>query len=333
MSDQPSRPTISIYQNPDHVAGILQQLFGAPLVVDESREQGSDETSGQSTQTGGDVGLKGGASVPFFGEVGLNAGGSRSASREAGLASTARTVQNFTYSQAYYLYVVRTALLDRGLLKTATSAADAAELSSGDFVEYQATFRPNELHSVLDILTPDLIAAITEHQVKSEGLKLFPAYTSIDELKVYSEGLHQRAQVRANIARAIAEAVRVDFRAEKTREFYGQIGDVTAVTICDHAHFVVEDEDRILDGRFTVLGKVTSPVESEVPILARNKVLDRLKPESVDELFAMLRTRVAGQTERWEPDEGPDMSDALNVALQSRIGGASFKVVPIAIFA
>lgn len=330
-----ARPTIAVYQNPDHVVGILQQLHVAPLVTGETREHGSGDSSGDKTEATGRSGGKAGVSVPLIGEVGFDASGDLARIRESGLTTSTKTTQNFTYSQAYYLFVVRDALRRRGLVRTIVSAADAADLSSGDFVEFQATFKPNALHALLDILTPDLISAITHHKVKSEGLALFSGYSDIDELRIFSEGLHLKAQIRADIARAMAEAVRVDFRAEKTREFYGAISsDVTAVTICDNDHFVVDDEDRILDGSFTVLGKVTSGVERDVPVLSRNKLLDRIGPDVVDAVFGMLHDGASEQAEKLQlGDVELDMSDALDVKLPSRIKGASFRVIPVAVFA
>ena len=44
--------TVGIYQNSEHIAGLLQQLFAAPLVVGESRESGADKTSGKTKQKG-----------------------------------------------------------------------------------------------------------------------------------------------------------------------------------------------------------------------------------------------------------------------------------------
>lgn len=51
----PAIPTVSIYQNSEHVSGILQQLFGEPLVTDQSRETLNErkDSSGSSTNKGG----------------------------------------------------------------------------------------------------------------------------------------------------------------------------------------------------------------------------------------------------------------------------------------
>lgn len=260
-------------------------------------------------------------------------------SAESGLTASSRLTRNFEYSQAYYLHVVRAALRKAGVLRVVTSANDASDLRSGDFVEYQATFRPNEISALLDILTPDLIAAITHYAVNSRSIRRYTEYgADLEGLQIFAAQGQADAQARSDLARSVAEAVRVDFRSVKTREFYGSIGrgeqEVTAVTICDNPHFVVDDEDRILDGEFTVLGKVTSATTTDVPILERNKVLDRLKPEGVDQFFDMLRDSVGDQARRLEGQGGhSDIADDIfDVALASRIHGPSFKVMPIAIY-
>jgi hypothetical protein len=62
------------------------------------------------------------------------------------------------------------------MLKTIESSADARDLKSGDFVEYTASFRPNEIIALLDILTPELIAEIARARVRSEGVAGFDAF-------------------------------------------------------------------------------------------------------------------------------------------------------------
>lgn len=342
-TEQPT-PTVSIYQNPDHVAGILQQVFVAPLVVAETREEGADSTESKTAGKQAGAGIKGSASLPLVGKIDADLTGQRKGNTESGSVSTNRLSRNYEYSQAYYLYLVKNALRERGQLKTVARAAEADDLKAGDFVEYEATFRANEISALLDILTPDLIAAITYHHYRAEGLKLFDAYVGNHEgMKIFAEKNMAQAQIKSDLARAVAEAVRVDFRSGKTREFYGTIGtgddSVTAITICDQMHFVVEDEDRILDGQFTVLAKVTSPLMNEVPILERNKLLARLKPEGVDDMFNQLRDSVNGQAQGIEAlSTGPEgketaMEEIVDMALASRVEGSSFNVIPIAIYA
>jgi hypothetical protein len=264
-------------------------------------------------------------------------GGQLSRSLEEAQGSISKVIQNFAYSQAYYLYLVRGALTERGQLKSLNNADHAEDLEVGDFVEFSATFRANEMPALLDILTPDLIAEITYYSARSDGVKKFDAYDNFEALKIFSEKNEIKARMQADLAREVARAVRVDFRAAKTREFYGTIGGsgeaVTAITMCDVAHFVVEDEDRILDGRWTVLGKVTEETATDVPILERNKVLDRIKPEGIDELFAELRKAADKQVVKLPGDEPDAYDDIFDLAFASRIAGPPFKVVPIAVFA
>jgi hypothetical protein len=254
-------------------------------------------------------------------------------------------VTNYVFSQAYYLYVVRDFLRERGQLKTVTTLDEALALNSGDFVEYKAAFRPNEMNALLDILTPDLISAITAHHYRREGVRLLEGLSDLEEMKQAWYKAETKASVNADLARAVASAVRVDFRSESTREYYGAIDiegedEVTAVTICDNAHFVVDDEDRMLDGHFTVLGKVTSPAETDVPVLERNKLLERLQPTAVDQIFEALRKSVEPQAQRLSERssaaggaEFPSGSDLVDVEFASRVPGHSFRVIPIAIYA
>lgn len=326
--------TVGIYQNSDHIAGLLQQLFAAPLVIGESRESARDKTDDTAKKLQGRAEGTGEAKASFLAKLGGGLAGDAEWLKREGLAAGTKTTQNFTYSQAYYLFIVYQELAARGLLRTIESASDAKKLKPGDFVEYQATFRPNALHALLDILTPDFVAAFTEHRVKSEELTKFEGIDTFEQQKIFSEQMQLKATTRADLARAIAEAIRVDFRAAKTREFYGTIGDVTAITICDGPHFSVEDEDRILDGTFTVLGKVTSEVTEDLPVLSRNKVLERLGPDLVDSLFKSLRENATTEARNIRlGDEEFSVDDAFDLALPARIKGPSFKVVPIAIYA
>lgn len=329
-----ARPTISIYQNPDHVSGILQQLYFSPLIVDESHEQGTQDSSSEKADDKTHAGAKADVKVPGIGGFGFDVSGDQGGSRDYAMRADSKQKQSFTYSQAYYLLAVREALRSRGSIKVIRGSQDASSITSGDFVEFQASFQPSSLHSLLDILTPEFIAAFTEHYVKNEGFKTFPDNWTLDEAKKHRELLDARAEMRSDIARATAQAVREDFRAEKTREFYGTVGDVTAITICDNVHFTVEDEDRILDGSFSVLGKATSAIEYDLPILSRNKLLDRLSPELVDSVFKRVRESATEQAFKLEQSDGEEdeIENAFDLALPSRIAGPSFKVIPIAIY-
>lgn len=69
-----------------------------------------------------------------------------------------------------------------------------------------------------------------------------------------------------------------------------------------------------------------------MPILERNKVLDRIKPEGVDDIFAELRKAADKQTDKLPGKDTDAYDDIFDLAFASRVSGPTFKVVPIAVF-
>ena len=67
MPEDVRTPTISIYQNPDHVAGILQQVYGQPLVEAEQREQTSESSKSKRRGRGATGSAKIRGSLPTIG--------------------------------------------------------------------------------------------------------------------------------------------------------------------------------------------------------------------------------------------------------------------------
>lgn len=53
VSEQPSKPTVSIYQNPEHIEGILQQLFEQPVFTERSIEDRTEHLDSRAQNTGG----------------------------------------------------------------------------------------------------------------------------------------------------------------------------------------------------------------------------------------------------------------------------------------
>lgn len=103
---------------------------------------------------------------------------------------------------------------------------------------------------------------------------------------------------------------------------------VTVITMCDRSFFTVEDSDRILDGRFTVLGKVTAEIDMDRPTLERNKLLSSIPPESIDKLMGKMKK----QLDAGIADAKMTGAMAFEPKFSARVEGASLKVVPIAIY-
>lgn len=329
-------PTISIYQDALYVEGLLQQL-GKGLATDASQADNYQDTRKTNTgQTGGgDLGAD--VKVPGFGGVKANVKLSGTDGSAAEGVVGQKTTRNFKYTSALYLHEVRQDLRRAGLLKTITAHAQIDDLAIGDFVEFQASFRPDELIALLDVLNPSLVGAITTWIRRNQFL---PAVIDADSEEARQSAIvtyQARPEADAELARALAESVRIDFRSVSTREYYGSISGldgVTAAVICDNRSFLVEDADRMLDGHFTVLGKVSSPPETDVPVLARNKLLDRIQPQALDFATNALRDLARGKID--DPSNptayGQVVEDYLDLDFPSRIDGLSFKVIPIAIY-
>lgn len=339
----PQIPTIAIYQQPDHVAGLLQQIYGQPLVMGETREHSGEQEGTAKGSGSADATVGGKGKVPALGEIEARVAANFGRGSDSRSLAAQRTVSEFVYSQAYYLYLVRGGLRSQNLVKVVKSEDDISTLQSGDFVEFEAAFKADQIAAALDILQPSLVAQVT-NQIRMHKWSKATDWDSFEDMQIKLATFKEALAADVTLAAAIADAVRVDFRSDKTREFYGHIGsedsEAVAITICDTEHFTVSDEDRILDGRFTVLGKVSEGPARDRPILERNKLLDKLNPETVDKLFIDMNAAVQKRGEAVEKnipanpgeEEEEAIKSPLNLSLDSRVYGTSFKVVPIAIF-
>jgi hypothetical protein len=330
-TNEPLAPVATIYQNSDQIAGILQQIVRQPLIVDETREiSGGGGTDATVEATGG-ADSSGALKVPLFGKIGLGihaeAGLNASWTETTGTASR----QQFVYSQAYYLHLVRGYLRDQQQLTQLGSVADAAGLKPGVFVEYSTAFDPAELALALEVITPALVEQIARYQVKRAYIEDFPTTGGHDAVVLHAEKMNAEADAKGELSFAIAQAVKADARQETTREYYGRIAAdpaLTAITICDLAHFIVADPDRLLDGTFTVLGKVISVLEVDVPTFARNKLLRNLSAEALDSGIEQLQASM----ERAPKLGGKSPSAYVDLKFDSRVRGASIRVLPLAIY-
>lgn len=358
VSEQPSRPTVSIYQNPEHIEGILQQLFEKPVFTERSIEDRTEHLDVRAQNAGGKGTAKVSVTLPHLASAELGGEGNLGESNEGRVTSVSGGSHRGKFTQPYFLHVVRTALKGRQLIRRPRGRSSAARLRAGDFVEFTATFTPNQASALLDVLTPELVEAITRKMIHDKGMKDFtPGAPEV--IQKFTLELQARQDAGGVIARSATEAIRADFRATKTREFYGQVGSgedaLTFITMCEPAHFVLDDEDRILDGTFTVLAKVAGPLVDDEPVLSRNKLLERIHPAALDygaqqlndlvqekmtKLSSLLDASASARTEQ-ELGEGvpgvtgeSEVKDPVvfDIQFDSRIRGASIRVIPVAIF-
>ncbi|MDY0913664.1 DUF6414 family protein [Rathayibacter festucae] len=325
-------PVATIYQNSDQIAGILQQIVRQPLITEETRDASSESGRDKGAEASGGGQASGDAKAPLLGKLALSVTGS--AGLNASWTETTGTAsrQQFVYSQAYYLHLVREHLQAQGHLNSLTTTAQAAQLAPGAFVEYSTTFDPAELALALEVITPELVEEIVRFTVRREYVENFPTEGGHEGRVAHAERMNMEADTKGDLARAVARAVKMDARQDTTREYYGRVAndpDLTAITICDLAHFIVADPDRLLDGTFTVLGKVISNMEDDVPTFARNKLLRNLAPSALDEGMRQFRVTL----DQIPKVGGKAASTYLDLKIESRIRGASVRVMPLAIYA
>lgn len=352
--EQPTTPTVSIYQNPEHIEGILQQLYERALFTENSVELNDERQDTQGSEIRGRGSAGGNAKMPWLARMNLDVGLEGGGKEESRTSAGGTTITRGKYTQPFYLHVVRGTLNNRRLIKRPRTKTAASKLRPGDFVEFTAQFAPNQASTLLDIASPDLVEAIVRKQIHAKGMKGFVPGPP-ESIQKFALELAANQDTWGAIARSLMEAVKADFRTTKTREFYGRVGTekdpLTFITMCEPAHFVVEDEDRILDGTYTVLAKVAGPVEKDEPVLRRNKLLERIHPEAVDYGIEQLNTEVqkamtklselqskpeneedqTAEDEESQSAEAPD-AEIFDFNFDSRVRGASVRVIPVAIF-
>lgn len=325
-NEPPSSFNLVIYQNSDFVAGLLQQLLGKGLPIQEILDAVTDISQKDSIDGSGSA--SGGANLTFPGTnwgLKADASGNLNASTTNDSRSENRSSQTWQFTQANYLHTVRQQLATKNLVKTITTPASLEAMTPGDFVEFSATFEPNEVNSILDLATPGIVSAIVKHQHRKKAISGFNFSEGGHEAReAFAFKMNLEMESKAEIAAATTEAVRQDFRNETTREFFGKVISaeggrrVTAVTICDIEHFSGKDKDRILDGNFRVLGKVTEITNSRYPILSRNKVLNRIRKPLLDEFEATMLNN--------------ETNEQFNTAFKLFVDPPVVKIIPIAIY-
>lgn len=339
MNQNPSRlaadlpqPTVTIYQNPEFISGLIQEMYKTGLL--ETRETESKSTNSQNSSSTASMGAEAEVEGRLFPlKARARANGQYSGGLSENDEKAAANSLKFVYSQAYYLDQVRSTLRQQNRIIVLDSLGAAKKIKAGDFVEFEASFRANEANAILDILTPELTRSIAHYFRKAAGIEQIEEISadleavdeniSIEKITAIRAIHEEKAENDAKLAAAVTKALRTDFRGDVTKEFYAQIitGDqpLTAVTVCEAAHFVSLDTDRLLDGRFTVLGKAVSKIRYDVPVLEKNKLLNRLKIESIGDNLLSLT-------------DNDKAEEFLNLNFSTVIDGASITVLPIAIY-
>ena len=294
--------SLVIYQNDAFVDGLYQSMYGGK--IDSSTQEDSNDN-----KKSGDLKISGGADLSVWGK------GLKTDASGAGLLENStgnRATQTMSYTQSYYLHKVREKFYQNSGIKKLEKANDFDDVSSSDFIEFRATFEKNDLVSVLDMITPQL-GGVIGHILYTKD-------------KTATEFDQNQANGQFELGKSIVEALHKEFRNETSSEFYGKVidkscnsVDITTVLICDKEFFANADDDRILDGEFTVFGKVVAKSTEGISKFERNKLLKRIKPKGKE----WLAKKIAEQK---------NADDYVDTTIDFDIKGNVVKVIPIAIY-
>lgn len=274
--------------------------------------------------------------APLVGATSVDISGNADRSIMEKEARSRRLRVDVSYDIALHLHRLHDALGDQ----TTVVENDDAHIEVGDIVKFTGTFSPDPVSAVLDIASPELVAEITRFITRSGRPTVTDEFFDIDKLKAQWESIELQAAARSDLARAVTTALHTDFRRGATIEFHCEIADgLTGVVVCEAEHFVTADPDRLLDGEFTVFGKVISPPEDDVHILRKNKILRRVDSDFLGWMFETITDGVeranGGQLTQFarQFDRDSDPAPAIDLHFPAVIEGRSFAVLPIAIYA
>ncbi|MBM4574967.1 hypothetical protein GS896_25715 [Rhodococcus hoagii] len=329
-------PPVVVYQNSDFVGSLTQAVTNAGLARSGQAEFQHDHERGEARGRGRKAQLGAKAQAPLLGDLSVDVGANSDRSTTEKEARSRRLRVDVSYDIALHLHRLHDAL---DAQTTVVEHGDA-EIGVGDIVKFTGTFGPDPVSAILDIASPELVAEITRFIARSKRPAVTGEFFDIDQLKGQWEYIEQQATARADLARAVTTALHTDFRRETTIEFHCTIAEgLTGVVACEAEHFVTADPDRLLDGEFTVFGKVISPPEDNVHILRKNKFLRRIDPDFLGWMFDTVSDGVDQANDGQVMDFARRFSRAVDPAppidlhFPSVIEGRSFAVLPIAIYA
>lgn len=340
MSTEPDAtplPRSIVYQNADFVSAMLQELFQIGLVESADNDYTATTTGATKTDTtgGGKAAVSG--SVPGVARGEISGSGERVHHQAHQDENVTAARKRFVFSEPFYLDAVRRELGVREQITTVTGD-NASSIAPGDIVEFAASFRPNEVNALLDIATPELVGEIARYVVRASTRAAIndrvqdaaDAGVDMNATQIAAQRAlgEDEANDKATLATAVAHALKVDTRGAASKEFHATITpDLAAVVMCDTAHFVTADPDRLLDGTFVVLGKVIQELTDSTPILSKNKLLHRIQPDAVAELL----TTLVNSDDNDGGDDEQNVTNYVDLSFPSEITNA-ITVMPIAIY-
>lgn len=342
MTERPNAPVAIVYQNSDFVGSLTQAVTGGGLAQSGETEFTDGTNASNELEKGFDAEVSGEVQALSVANLAGRLGGKRARIAGTSEEHLRRHRLDMSYDISYHLHRLRSLLASQ--TRTVTDMASADGLVTGNIVTFTGRLEPDPISAVLDIASPELTAEIARYVARRKRLQVTGDDFDVEELRASWESTEQSATTNADLARAVTSALHTDFRRSTTIEYHATISDgLTGIVVCENEHFVTADPDRLLDGEFTVLGKVVTSPETDTPILRKNKLLRRLSPQWVAWLFDQI-----GSNDYFERDESyqsflstissegddePEEAPPIDLKFPATIKGVSFVVLPVAIFA
>lgn len=343
MTEPQRVPAAIVYQNSDFVGSLTQAVTGGGLAQSGETEFSDGTGRSDDSEKGFDAHAGGEFQAPAVAKLAGDFGGKRARTLGTSEEHRRRHRLDMSYDVSFHFHQLRATLA--GQTKSVTDQASSKDLVTGDIVTFTGRLEPDPISAVLDIASPELAAEIARYVARSKRLQVTGDSFDVEELKASWESVEQSATTNADLARAVTSALHTDFRRSTTIEYHATIGDaLTGIVVCENEHFVTADPDRLLDGEFTVLGKVVTSPESDTPVLRKNKLLRRLNPQWVawffdqigsndffehDESYQNFLSTISSEGDDEEAEEAPP----IDLKFPAIIEGVSFVVLPVAIFA
>jgi hypothetical protein len=307
--------SLVVYQNEPFIDGLYQSIHHG--MTEEATSEDTKET-GKKGRGEIEAGIKA-PLIPAKAEAKVEGSVDR--------VSKQTYTQKMTYSNAYRLHQVKQEFNKHKELKKLKNKKSMDDIKLADFVEFQAKFEKNDFSELLDLVSPEL-GGVLGYMYYLDELKKGQEHAQTASLDPpqFSE---QESNGRVALGRSIVESLHKEFRNELSSEFYGTICNAQGtglgaktILVCDKQFFTNGDSDRLLDGIFTIFGKVIDINKSGEGFskFERNKFLKRIKPKGAEWLQENLKNM-------------KDINEYINTDIELTIDGFVIKIIPVAIYA
>lgn len=284
-------------------------VFDLLAIVEEGFSQlrtvktSESDTQAKTSNVGGEVGASN-----VFAFLGIALKGGRT--REQASASQRESSEERVFTPTSLFSRLRDVLVDRKRLQILSEGYDIQNLRPGTFVEFEAILHKNPLvHTIEGFIHVLEMSAVFENMGQDRGNQKDRA----SKPKGKSESQSMIGDMRKFLG-VITRSDKTDLVADVTTT------DLRAVVPVELQYFSDKSPDDLLDGQYTVLGKVerTIPADGQSAInLLRGTSLGLMSDDSIDELLDHFKELPAGF-------KFPEV--------ETRIAGPAIQISPIAIF-